>query len=180
LAHSKTKRRSKPVRKKNGKQNDVKRSVIGAALFAGLQTQLEGIPLLLEDATSAAILHRPPSGKWSAHENLAHVARYHEIFIERVSRMLTENNPVLPRYRAEEDPLWPSWAALPTEEILRRLKILRRRVVALLEPLTRAQMSRRGVHPVFGEMSIQLWTEFFLVHEGHHLYVALQQVRANG
>jgi len=158
----------------------VKRSVIGTALLAGLQTQLEGIPLILEDATSAAILHRPPSGKWSAHENLAHAARYHEIFIERVSRILAENNPVLPRYRAEEDPFWPPWVALSTDEILRRLKILRRRVVALIEPLTRAQMSRRGVHPVFGEMSIQLWTEFFLVHEGHHLYVALLQVRANG
>ena len=39
-----------------------------------LETQLEAIPLLLGGATSETIMARPVPGRWSAHENLAHLA----------------------------------------------------------------------------------------------------------
>src|SRR6266849_2460087 len=59
-------------------------------------------------------------GKWSAHENLAHLARYHQVFLQRIDLMLAEQAPVFPRYRAEEDPDWASWAGLPTQQVLVR------------------------------------------------------------
>ena len=90
-----------------------------------LATQLECLPLLLGDRSPVAIKRRPASGKWSAHENLAHLARYHEVFIERIQRILIEERPHLARYRAEDDPEWPQWAAMPTDEVMRKLKALR-------------------------------------------------------
>jgi len=48
-------------------------------------------------------LPRPASGEWAARENLAHLARYHEVFINRIRGILTEDAPHLGRYRAEED-----------------------------------------------------------------------------
>ncbi|MEE8228690.1 MAG: DinB family protein, partial [candidate division NC10 bacterium] len=58
-----------------------------------LETQLEALPLLMGKASPDAITRRPASGKWSAHENLAHLGRHHEVFIERVQRILAEDRP---------------------------------------------------------------------------------------
>ncbi len=146
---------------------------------ARLATQLNSVALLLADLTPAAITRRPPSGKWSAHENLAHLARHHAVFLERLRRILHEDGPQLTRYRAEDDPEWPQWAALPTDEVLKRLRSLRRELISLVEGLSPDQMARVGVHPTMGRMTIPMWLEFFLLHEAHHLYVVMQLVRAS-
>ncbi|MEE8509733.1 MAG: DinB family protein [candidate division NC10 bacterium] len=142
-----------------------------------LETQLEALPLLMGKASPDAITRRPASGKWSAHENLAHLGRHHEVFIERVQRILAEDRPCLARYRAEEDPEWPKWAALPTDEVLRRLKKFRSDLITLVKSLSPDQLSRIGLHPTFGEMTIPEWIEFFLLHEAHHLYVIMTRIR---
>ena len=120
-----------------------------------------------------SIRARPVSGKWSAHENLAHLARHHDIFLKRLQRILTESAPRLEQYRAEEDLSWPEWSALSAEEVLNRLGTLRRDIVSVVNRLSAAEMSRVGIHPLFGEMSLGMWIEFFLLHEAHHLYIVM-------
>ncbi len=142
-----------------------------------LETQLDALSLVLDRASPDAITRRPASGKWSAHENLAHLGRHHEVFIERVQRILAEDRPRLARYRAEEDPEWPKWAALPTDEVLRRLQALRGDLIEIVKYLSPEQLNRIGVHPAFGEMTIPEWIEFFLLHEAHHLYVMMTRIR---
>jgi uncharacterized damage-inducible protein DinB len=129
----------------------------------------------LETLSAAAV-----AGKWSAHQQLAHLARYHQIFLERIERILNEPSPVFPRYRAEEDPEWPRWSTLPAEQVLARLSSLRTKLMARLRSLGEEDFQRTGIHPKFGEMSLALWLEFFLVHEAHHLYAVLQLVRKSG
>jgi hypothetical protein len=46
-----------------------------------------------------------------------------------------------------------------------------------LKSLSDQDFQRIGVHPRFGELALLQWLEFFLVHEGHHLYLVFQQVR---
>lgn len=123
------------------------------------------------------ILEQAVPGKWSANENLAHLGRYHEIFLERIQRILTEQNPQFSRYRAEEDPQWEAWRTLAYKEVAGKLASLREMLVTRLKSLSTEDYARTGIHPKFGEMTLALWQEFFLVHEAHHLYVALQQVR---
>ena len=118
-------------------------------------------------------------GKWSAHQQIAHLARYHQIFLQRIERILTEQAPEFPRYRAEEDPEWPAWSGLPTPQLLVRISSMRAKLMARLRSLTAEDFERSGVHPKFGSMSLSLWLEFFLVHEAHHLYGILQLVRKN-
>lgn len=142
-----------------------------------LQAQLETLSLLLAEVRPEAVTRRPASGKWSALENLAHLARHHEVFIQRIQRILAEASPRLARYRAEEDPEWPKWSAMPTDEVLRRLVGLRRELIHLLQGLSPEQLGRVGVHPTFGEMDIPMWIEFFLLHEAHHLYVVMIRLR---
>ena len=142
-----------------------------------LKTQLACVELLFGDANPERIDRRPGSGKWSARENLAHIGRYHEIFLERLHSIVTEPSPRFARYRAEEDPGWQEWSSRPIEEVRIRLTALRLNLVDRIVGLQSLDYTRVGIHSSFGEMTLTLWLEFFLVHEAHHLYVILQRLR---
>jgi len=142
-----------------------------------LLTQLESVTGILAGMTPEALSRRPPSGKWSAHENLAHLARHHEVFLERLRRILAEDRPLFPRYRAEEDPEWPAWAARTPADVQARLQAFRMEIIGLVEGLSQEELARTGVHAMLGEMTIPLWIEFFLLHEAHHLYAVMSRVR---
>jgi uncharacterized damage-inducible protein DinB len=144
---------------------------------ARLATQLECLPALLDGVGADALRARTRSGKWSVHENLAHLARHHAIVLERVRRIRAEDRPALDRYAAENDVEWPSWAALGTDEVLDRLRTLRRELTAAVTSLSDDDLARVGVHPAMGEMPLGLWIEFFLLHEAHHLYLVLKRAR---
>jgi hypothetical protein len=137
-----------------------------------LEEVLRGVP---PDSLSKPMV----PGKWSARENLAHIGRYHEVFLERLDQMLHAKSPAFSGYRAEDDPGWEPWRKLPPKEVLAKVSSLREQLLAKLVTLRADDFSRTGVHPKFGEMTVSLWLEFFLVHEGHHLYLVLQQVRGS-
>jgi phytoene dehydrogenase-like protein len=149
---------------------------VPASLVARLTTQLDSLGVVLARATPAAVEARPRPEEWSARENLAHLARHHAIFLARLRRLLAEDRPALGRYRAEEDPEWPAWAALPLDEVLDRLRALRAELVGLVRSLSPAESARTGLHPTFGEMDVAGWLDFFLLHEAHHLYTTLVRV----
>ncbi len=142
-----------------------------------LTTQLECLQVILGGRDAAVMRRRPASGKWSAHENLAHLARIHEIYLERIRRILSEERPQLPRYTAEDDPEWPRWVRMSTEEVVQRLTALRDELVRVVTPLSLDRLNRIGVHSALGGMTIPEWIEFFLLHEAHHLYAAMQRAR---
>jgi hypothetical protein len=144
---------------------------------ARLAAQLECLADVLGSATDEALHRKTRTGKWSAHDNLAHLARHHAIFLERVRQILTTDTPALDRYVPEEDREWPAWNALPTAEVLARLRAQRQEIIATLTTLPDEALARPGRHPVVGVMPLSEWTEFFLVHEGHHLYVIFKRVR---
>jgi uncharacterized damage-inducible protein DinB len=141
-----------------------------------LETQLDALDTILAGATPAALATRPASGGWSAQEHLAHLARHHAVFLDRLHRVAAEDAPRFARYRAEEDPEWPAWSALQLPEVLSRLRGLRAEIFRWTAALSEAEADRVGVHPLFGEQSIGDMLEFFLAHEGHHLYVAMTRL----
>jgi len=143
------------------------------------ETQLQDfLAVALSSVSVDTLSAKVVAGKWSAHEQLAHLGRYHQIFLQRIDSILTEQAPEFPRYRAEDDPEWPAWASLPAPQLLVRLSSMRAKLMSRLRALSEEGFQRTGVHPKFGEMSLALWLEFFLVHEAHHLYVVLQLVRS--
>ena len=101
-----------------------------------LRTQLDCLPTLLAGVTPEALGRHPLPGTWSARENLAHLARYQEVFLSRMRRLQTEDNPLLPRYRAEDDPEWPWWIQREAQEILQVLRTQRTTLVQEVQPLT--------------------------------------------
>ena len=144
---------------------------------ARLATQLDCLPALLEGVAPEALVRRTRSGKWSVHENLAHLARHHDVFLRRVRTVLSEERPALGRYAAEGDPEWPAWAALTTAEVLARLRARRAELIGLFGGLDDAALARSAIHPALGVMPLTLWLEFFLLHEAHHLYAVMKRAR---
>ncbi len=146
------------------------------ATLIRLERQLEALDVILRDAKTELLDVRSTSGEWSARENLAHLARHAEVFLDRLNRILRENRPHLGTYRAETDPEWTVWSALPFIEALRKLRDARRRLLVWVRSLNDDQARRTGIHPTFGEMSVPQWLEFFLLHEAHHLYVTMIRI----
>ena len=142
-----------------------------------LRSQLEAVVTILGGASPESVSRPSRGGKWSAHENLAHLARHHEVMLERLRLILNEEGPHLSRYRAEDDPEWERWRALPLDEVLSLLRAQREGIVRLVDSLDDDDLRRVGVHPVLGSLDIPEWLEFFLLHEGHHLYQAMLRVR---
>lgn len=141
-----------------------------------LRIQLDCLPIILSEISDDA-LERSIPGKWSAREVLAHLARYQDVFLGRIRRLQTESNPMLPRYRAEDDPEWLSWITRRRTEVLQILRTQREILVHEVANMTAAQLARTAVHPRFGQMTTVQWLEFFLLHEAHHLLAVLQRSR---
>ena len=139
-------------------------------LLTKLKTQYHEIDELLAELPLEKVWKRPGSNKWSILENLAHLARYQEVFLQRLLLILSQENPELDRYKAENDPTFPSWQKLSQEEVLKKLKRSRLDLVDFFESLPVNEWERLGTHPVLGALSIQDWLRFFLLHENHHLY----------
>lgn len=136
-----------------------------------LKMQLDCLPELLGSTSAEALRRRPISEKWSAHENLAHLLRHHEVMLQRIQRMLSEDGPQLDRYSAEEDPDWPACAALSPSIVIEKLRVSRERLITTIERLTPEQMARTGIHSRMGLLPLSAWLEFFILHEAHHLYL---------
>jgi hypothetical protein len=153
---------------------------VPAPLLERLRVQLDALGFVLARATPAALEARPRPDEWSARENVAHLARHHAVFLARLRRLLAEDRPALGRYRAEDDPDWPDWAALPFDSVLERLRTLRAELIALVRSLPPQECARTGIHPTFGELDVAGWLEFFLLHEAHHLYTALVRLSEAG
>lgn len=125
---------------------------------------------MLEGVSDESLKRDRGDGKWSIHENLAHLVRHHQVMLERINRILTNENPLLDRYKAETDAEWPSTVARSTEEIAGLLHSLRAELLRVVDRLSPAGLSRPGTHPLLGVMDLTEWIDFFLLHEAHHLY----------
>jgi len=147
-----------------------------ASRLARCETQLQDfLSEALRGVPADSLTRRAVPEKWSALENLAHLARYHQVFLERMERILSEPAPSFRGYRAEDDPEWPQWQQMPPQQVLDNLASLRAKLIVRLRSLSEEDFRRTGIHSKFGEMNLALWLEFFLVHEAHHLNMVLGQ-----
>jgi len=150
--------------------------MLSQSLWCRLSYQLGAVATVLGDAPEAVITAAGPDGSWSAHHHIAHLARMHEVLLERVRRILREDAPSLPGYQAEEDPEWPQWVARPPREVLTRLQALRGELLGVVRGLSAAQLDRAATHARLGRLQVPAWLEVFCLHEGHHLHAAWERL----
>ncbi|MFC0181742.1 DinB superfamily protein [Pseudarcicella hirudinis] len=143
-------------------------------ILSRLQFQHLVLDSLLENVSSEKISTRPESGKWSILENICHLGRYQEIFLERIELVLQGEKPLFERYDATLDDGFTEWTKKDFEEILQELKISRISMIQRISALSEEEELHSGSHPVYGDMTIRAWCDFFLLHEAHHLFTILK------
>src|SRR5687767_207016 len=105
---------------------------IASSISTRLQYQHKSLLDLMEGLTDEQIRRPVIAGKWSIFENIVHLATYQHIFIERVKKILLNDNPSFSRYTAEADPLFHDNCSLSTREIMQDLLTTRKEMSAEL------------------------------------------------
>ncbi|OIQ93629.1 DinB superfamily protein [mine drainage metagenome] len=134
-----------------------------------LNNQHQAIKEIIADISNERIHEELINGKWSIHDNIAHLARFQPIFIERIETIILNDEPSFESYTAELDEEFEVWRNKPTIELLEQLYKDRKLLFRLLSLMPGEKLLRAGIHKKYGRLNMLQWTEFFLLHEAHHI-----------
>jgi len=154
--------------------------MIYSSLTERLKNQHKIIASLIINLNNRQIQHPPVPGKWSIHENIAHLAKYQPVFIDRLRKIIALDNPGFEVYKAENDDEFEIYCAFTTYELLKKISADREVIYQLFHHLPSDKLQRTGIHPKFGKLTVPEWMEFFLLHESHHLYTIFQLAHSGG
>jgi uncharacterized damage-inducible protein DinB len=115
------------------------------------------------------LLARPGPGAWSIQELVIHLADSDAIAIDRMKRMLTEDNPAL-LYADETayvDRLHHDQQSI--EDALALVEVSRRQWARVLRLLPDEAFLRRGTHNRAGIVTVGGYVEGYIKHLDHHL-----------
>ncbi|HXD77505.1 MAG TPA: DinB family protein [Puia sp.] len=150
---------------------------LSSSMASRLNHQHHSIREIVGDLPENALRMRAQPGKWSALENIAHLTAYQPVFIDRLERIDAEQGPVFGRYVAENDPQFQGYLERSLASLLKQLDTDRSRIQTLLETGGEPFLAKTAKHARYGLLSVKDWTEFFLLHESHHLYTIFLLVR---
>ncbi|ASU34188.1 DinB family protein [Mucilaginibacter xinganensis] len=148
--------------------------MIQSSLTHRLKDQHRAITPIIIKLNDRQIQQHVIRGKWSIHEHIAHLAKYQPVFIDRVRKILLMDNPEFEKYSAEDDDGFEIYCAFTTYELLKKISTDREVIYNLVTKLSPDKLDRKGSHPQYGKLDILEWTEFFLLHEAHHLFAIFQ------
>jgi uncharacterized damage-inducible protein DinB len=143
---------------------------LASSITTRLQYQHKSLLDLIEGLTDEQVRKNIIAGKWSIFENIVHLQTYQHVFIFRVREILKGNDPRFDRYAADADPYFPVNCGKSTREAMQDLLSLRKDMCAEINNISEENLTKTGSHPVFGEMNLYQWINFFLLHEAHHLF----------
>ncbi len=139
-------------------------------LVARLLEQADDVRRLASGLSEDQLAQRTVPGKWSIKELICHLDRVQEVFEQRISAMLAEENPQVTLYVPEEDAAFPPMTAHPASETLADFLRKRTRLAARLESLVPEQWHRPGRHPDYKAYDVHFQVEAMVHHEAHHIY----------
>ena len=143
-----------------------------------LVTRLAAFPNELGDLIDGRDDHElrraAAGGGWGPVEVFCHLRDLDALFVERIERILREDEPF---FQEVDETLWPierDYASQDPRRALDEFAANRARYVALLDGLTAEQLDRRAHHEVRGDETI-LW---YVLHSVEHDAVHRQQLVA--
>jgi uncharacterized damage-inducible protein DinB len=144
------------------------------SLLDRLRNQHESVRSMIEGLDDVRLTAQIIPGKWSIKDNIAHLASYQPVFAERIGLILKNDKPNFERYKADDDPEFDAWRQLSTETLLKRMDEDRQKIHGTISKLSPAELKRTGIHKKYGALTVTNWTEFFILHEAHHLFTVFQ------
>ncbi len=143
---------------------------IPSSVTTRLEYQHKSLLDIIEGLSDEEIRLQVVPGKWSIFENIVHLQTYQHTFIDRVKRLLSEDNPVFSTYTAEADPLFHDNLARSSREVIQDLLSTRKELASGIISFKDEDFLKTATHPRYGKMNLTLWLNFFLLHEAHHLF----------
>lgn len=141
-----------------------------SSLSTRLQYQHKSLVDLIDGLSEEQIRQQVNPGKWSVFENIVHLQTYQHEFISRVKKILEGDNPSFEKYTAESDPLFLDNCHKSFREIMQDYITMRKEIAGGIISFPETDYVKTGLHPVYGEMSLLQWINFFLLHEAHHFF----------
>lgn len=141
-----------------------------SSLSTRLQYQHKSLIDIIDGLSDEQIRRQINAGKWSIFENIVHLQTYQHTFVGRVKQILENNIPLFSRYSAETDPLFLDNCGRSSREIMQDLLSVRKEMAAGMLSFSATDLEKKGTHPVFGQMTLSQWLNFFLLHEAHHFF----------
>lgn len=123
---------------------------------------------LIDGVNDDALRQAGPAGGWGAVEILCHLRDLEELFLDRITIMLDEDNPRLAKV---EDSLWPidrDYINQDPYEAFNEFADYRRQTVNILDNANLQHWSRTGRHPVFGQITVQEYAERVVERDEEH------------
>ncbi|HUG15533.1 MAG TPA: DinB family protein [Thermomicrobiales bacterium] len=111
---------------------------------------------LIAGCEDAILVRAAPDGGWGAVEVFCHLRDIEELYVERVGRILTEDEPFMP---AVDESLWPIEREYDKQQprvALDEFARQRSHFVELLNDLDAPRWHRRGHHAELGDQTV-LW-----------------------
>jgi hypothetical protein len=143
---------------------------LSASISTRLRHQHESLPEIIRGLTETALRQRINPEKWSAFEHIAHLAAYQPVFISRLEKIAATTAPSFERYVAEKDPQFPACLDQPLADLMDLISTQAAQINTILAHTNEPGLRRTGLHPKYGLLTVTQWTEFFLLHEAHHLF----------
>jgi len=143
---------------------------ISSSLSTRLQYQHKSLVDIIDGLSDEQIRRNIIPGKWSIFENIVHLQTYQQVFVLRVRDILERDNPSFPRYTAEADPEFLENCGKSSREIIGDMITIRKQMAAEIAAFPPGDLVKTGTHPVFGQLTLLQWLNFFLLHEAHHLF----------
>jgi uncharacterized damage-inducible protein DinB len=122
------------------------------------------------DGHDLEALTEPASdGGWGVVEILPHLRDWEEIYLQRIRRIVEEDQPRLPGF---DDSLWSierDYRGQDPEETFASFQQLRGQTVEFLRPLPPEAWLRMAEHGTYGEISLQWLANHICDHDREHL-----------
>jgi HPt (histidine-containing phosphotransfer) domain-containing protein len=139
-----------------------------------LENQLHSLQQILSDINNKRTKLRENADKWNIHEIVAHLLAYQQMYTDRVIQTLEEEVPFFVKYDAATDSDYEYYKTSDLEHLVSQLISERQKLTKLIGSLTDEQLNRIAMHKKYGSHNVLQWTEFFLLHEAHHIYRIFQ------
>jgi uncharacterized damage-inducible protein DinB len=107
-------------------------------------------------------------GGWTVRQVVHHVADSHANAFVRVKLALTENNPTIKAYDEAAWAMLPD-SRLPVDSSIAMTDAVHQRLIALLEPLSDAEMQKTFMHPERGQVTLANNLAIYAWHSRHHV-----------
>ncbi len=145
---------------------------------------LRGAPVvlrsLLRGLGDEVLRRRPGAGEWAIAEVVAHLADTEERALERLRRMVAEDEPALPGYDQEQLARDRRYIDLEVRAELDRFAGLRASTLELLEGLGGDGWRRVGVHSEHGPMSVESYVSHIVGEDVDHLAQIARMIPPSG